>query len=89
MTEGIRRFVDKEERDYIPELVKYQLEKTQVRLRFLEYLITIPTPYKTSGRDSVVGSVLWFGLFSHGLNFAHFHFKTIRGNFKFVHVEFL
>ena len=33
--------------------------------------------------------LLWIGLFSHGIIFMHFHFKTIRGILKFTHLEFL
>jgi len=32
MSEAVKEFVDKEEKDAIGELVKYQLQKTQVRV---------------------------------------------------------
>ena len=31
--------------------------------------------------------ILWFALFSRGLIFTHFHFKSIRGILKFAHFE--
>lgn len=37
MAEAVKEFVDKEEKDAISELVKYQLKKTQVRKKQVKY----------------------------------------------------
>ena len=41
MSEAVKEFVDKEERDAIPELVKYQLMKTQVLITYISLQLLI------------------------------------------------
>ena len=43
MSEAVKEYVDKEEKEAISELVKYQLQKTQVHLfnKVLEYTIGV------------------------------------------------
>ena len=53
MSEAVKEYVDKEEKEAISELVKYQLQKTQVHLfnKVLEYTIGVCVVNKIS-KDS-------------------------------------
>lgn len=41
MGDAVQEYVDKEEKEAISELVKYQLEKTQVLLRAIKIIFTV------------------------------------------------
>ena len=61
-------------------LIRQRVSLLQVR-HFLFYRSDMYTPYNNY--------ILWFALFSRGLFFMHFHFKTIRSLLKFTHIDFV